>query len=112
MSKGLSVSEIVQVELVMMPVAAPTRNFGALLILGASPVIDLEERLRIYTDFQGVAQDFGVDARARPRPAHCTAKRSHPENRNSTVLQRSKTARSKSASTANRKRFPASICPR
>src|SRR5260364_221110 len=62
MSKGLSVSEIVQVKLVMMPVAAPTRNFGALLILGASPVIDLEERLRIYTDFKGVAQDFGVDA--------------------------------------------------
>ena len=41
---------------------ARTRNFGTLLIIGASGVIDMEERLRAYTGIDGVAADFGMDA--------------------------------------------------
>src|SRR5437763_17900 len=62
MSNGLSVSDIVQVDIVMAPRAAPTRNFGALLVLGASQVIDIEARIRSYSGLGSVAQDFGVKA--------------------------------------------------
>ncbi|MBB3808754.1 DUF3383 domain-containing protein [Pseudochelatococcus contaminans] len=62
MAKGLSVSNVVNVTLNMSPMAAPRRNFGALLIAGASPVIDIAERIRRYTAIDGIAQDFGTDA--------------------------------------------------
>ena len=59
---GLSVSSIVNVQVVMAPIAAQTRNFGSLLILGDSGVIDTNERLRQYTTLDGVASDFGTVA--------------------------------------------------
>lgn len=59
---GLSVSSIVNVQVVMAPIAAQTRNFGSLLILGDSGVIDTTERLRQYTTLDGVASDFGTTA--------------------------------------------------
>lgn len=62
MSLGLAVSDIVNVSIVMSPVAAPTRNFGALLLLGSSNVIDTGERIRSYSNIEGVAQDFGTTA--------------------------------------------------
>lgn len=62
MSLGLSVSDVINVSIVMSPVAAPTRNFGALLLLGSSPVIDTGERIRSYSTIDGVAQDFGTSA--------------------------------------------------
>lgn len=57
---GLSVSDIVNVQIVMSPKAAMTRNFGSLLILGDSPVVDTVERLRLYKSADAVAQDFGT----------------------------------------------------
>lgn len=62
MSLGLSVSDVVNVQVVMSPKAAATRNFGSLLILGASNVIDTNERLRLYTSLDAVATDFGTTA--------------------------------------------------
>lgn len=59
---GLSVSDVVNVQIVMSPKAAQTRNFGSLLILGDSNVIDTTERLRSYSSIDGIAADFGTSA--------------------------------------------------
>lgn len=59
---GLSLNDVVNVQIVMSPKAAQTRNFGSLLILGDSGVIDTTERLRFYTGIDGVAADFGTTA--------------------------------------------------
>ena len=59
---GLPVSNVVNVSVVMSPTAAQGRNFGSLLILGDSPVIDVVERLRLYSSLTAVAQDFGTTA--------------------------------------------------
>jgi len=62
MAAGLSVSDVVNVDIVMSPLATPYRNFGAGLIVGASNVIDTYERIRAYTTISGVAADFGTTA--------------------------------------------------
>lgn len=59
---GLNVSRVVNVQVVMAPKAAQTRNFGSLLILGDSSVIDTTERLREYNDIDSIASDFGTAA--------------------------------------------------
>ncbi|EMF4744751.1 DUF3383 family protein, partial [Yersinia enterocolitica] len=38
------------------------RNFGSLLVVGPSPVIDAHERLRSYSGATDIASDFGLDA--------------------------------------------------
>ncbi|MQL46621.1 DUF3383 family protein [Photorhabdus khanii] len=58
--QGLPVSNIINVTLNMAPHAAQSRNFGALLIIGASNVINTHERLRLYSDIDGVGTDFGL----------------------------------------------------
>ncbi|MCW7764579.1 DUF3383 domain-containing protein [Photorhabdus luminescens] len=58
--QGLPVSNIINVTLNMAPHAAQSRNFGALLIIGASNVINPHERLRRYSDIDGVGADFGL----------------------------------------------------
>lgn len=58
----LPVSEVVNVTIEMSPVAAALRNFGAMLVLGTSDVIDTDERLRTYSGVEGIAADFGTDA--------------------------------------------------
>lgn len=60
MAKALSVDRVVKVTINLQPLAAGRRNFGVLLIVGASDVIDMEERIRAYTGIDGVAADFGV----------------------------------------------------
>lgn len=62
MVQGLSVSRLVNVSINLQPQAAPRRNFGTVLIAGDSNVIDGFERIRAYTDLDGVAQDFGINA--------------------------------------------------
>lgn len=98
MARALSVDRVVRVGINLQPMAAARRNFGTLLIIGASGVIDMEERLRAYTGIDGVAADFGMDApeyRAAelyfsqsPRPAQLCVGRwgknphpSHPQGR-------------------------------
>lgn len=62
MSQGLPVSNIVNVTVSMAARAAQSRNYGALLVIGASEIIDAHERMRVYSGISGVAADFGVDA--------------------------------------------------
>lgn len=58
MAAGLPISDIVRVTTSLTPVAAPTRNFGAGLHIGAAPTIDTNERLRVYPNMQAVSADF------------------------------------------------------
>ena len=60
MASGLNVSDVVNVTINLSPLAAAQRNFGALLIVGSSDVIDTNERIRQYSDLDGVAEDFGT----------------------------------------------------
>ncbi|QCT22427.1 DUF3383 domain-containing protein [Jejubacter calystegiae] len=62
MSQGLPVSDVVNVTVNMAARAAQARNFGSLLIVGGSEVIDGRERLRAYSDISGVSADFGTDS--------------------------------------------------
>lgn len=62
MKQGLPVSNVVNVDVIMSPVAAQGRNFGALLILGTSTVIPLTERIREYSAIEDIGEDFGVDS--------------------------------------------------
>lgn len=58
----LAISDVVNVQIVMSPKAAAVRDFGALLVLGSSPVIDVSEGLRQYSSTDGVVSDFGTSA--------------------------------------------------
>lgn len=58
----LPVNRIVNVMIQMSPLAAATRNFGAMLIVGASDVIDTQERIRAYSSVTDIANDFGTSA--------------------------------------------------
>ena len=58
----LPVNRIVNVKIQMSPMAAAFRNFGAMLIVGSSDVIDVAERIRAYSSVTEVAADFGTSA--------------------------------------------------
>lgn len=58
----LPISRVVNVQIQMAPLAAQLRNFGAMLIIGASDVITVAERIRTYSSAQEVAADFGAQA--------------------------------------------------
>jgi Protein of unknown function (DUF3383) len=60
MAHGLNIQDVVNVQVNLTPLAAAFRNFGALLIVGSTPVIDVAERIRVYTTLSGVADDFGT----------------------------------------------------
>lgn len=60
--QGLPVRNVVGVAINMALRAAQARNFGSLLIIGASPVIDASERMRAYSGITGVQSDFGIRA--------------------------------------------------
>jgi len=62
MASGLPVSDVVNVSVSISPVAAPTRNFGAALIVGPSAVIDTVERIRAYPNLAGVTGDFPTNS--------------------------------------------------
>ena len=61
---GLSVSDLISVSVELSPTSAQTQNFGSLLLLDASSVIDTDERLRHYTSIDGVAADHGTSSEA------------------------------------------------
>lgn len=62
MADGLSLNAIVSVEEQLQPQGATGRNFGNLLILGDSDVVDITERLRLYTDLDDIGTDYGTTA--------------------------------------------------
>jgi len=55
---GLSVSDVVNVAVSLTPTAAAQRNFGSLIIIGDSGVIDTTTRYRQYSSLASVAGDF------------------------------------------------------
>lgn len=59
---GLSPNDLVNVTVSLSPTASAIRNFGSLLILGSSPVIDTNERRRLYASLAAVGSDFGQSA--------------------------------------------------
>lgn len=62
MANVLPVSSVVSVTVDMAPRAAQLRNFGAALIIGATDVIDVSERIRTYasSEIDTIATDFGT----------------------------------------------------
>lgn len=58
MAAGLSVSDVVNVQIVLTPTPAALRNFGVLQLIGASNVIDTTSRVRNYSSLDEVAADF------------------------------------------------------
>lgn len=59
---ALSIKRIVNVSMSLSPLAAQSRGFGTLCILGDSDVITAAEGFRSYTGYDAVAEDFGPDA--------------------------------------------------
>ena len=59
---GLSVNDVVNVQIQMAPVAAQQRNFGSLLILGDSQIIDVVSRYRLYTGLTAIETDYGTSS--------------------------------------------------
>jgi hypothetical protein len=62
MAQGLPVSNVVNVDVIMSPVAA-TGVTSVRLILGTSTVIPVSERIRQYSAIDDIGDDFGVDSR-------------------------------------------------
>lgn len=60
MAQGLAVTDVVNVTVNIAPRAAPTRNFGAALLVGSTDVIDVGQRIRVYSNLAGVGGDFGT----------------------------------------------------
>ncbi len=57
---GLALSDIITSQIDMAPTAGTARNFGNLLILGDSNVIDVQTRLRLYQGLTAIGADFGT----------------------------------------------------
>jgi Protein of unknown function (DUF3383) len=62
MSNGLPVSRLIDVTINMSPLAAQGANLNTALLLGASPVIDTNERMRSYGSIAEISSDFGTTA--------------------------------------------------
>lgn len=62
MSNGLPVSRLINVTINMSPLAAQGANLNTALFLGASAVIDVNERMRSYGSIDEVVSDFGTSA--------------------------------------------------
>lgn len=62
MSNGLPVSRLINVTINMSPLAAQGANLNTAVFLGASAVIDTNERMRSYGTIAEVAADFGTSA--------------------------------------------------
>jgi hypothetical protein len=62
MAQGLSVSRLINVDLVLSPLSAQFQNFDTCMVVGTSDVINVEERYREYNSLTEVATDFGTSA--------------------------------------------------
>jgi len=61
-SNNLPVSRLINVDVVLTPLAAQSQDLSTLLVLGTSDVIDVTERIRTYSTLADVAADFGTTA--------------------------------------------------
>ena len=62
MNPALDVSDIVPVSINLSPTAIPYSNFGTLLIMGTSTVIDVLQRVRQYSNIGQILADFGLNS--------------------------------------------------
>lgn len=63
MVKGLAVSDLVNVQVTLEPTAVPLRNFGMPLFVDSTQgVIDIEERIRLYSTIEQVVEDWGTES--------------------------------------------------
>lgn len=62
MANGLPVKRLINVTINMSPLAAQGANLNTALFLGASAVIDTNERMRSYGSIDEVVSDFGASA--------------------------------------------------
>lgn len=62
MPATLPISRLIGLTVSLSPQAAQAQNVSTLLVLGASEVIDVVARLRIYTTLAQVSTDFGTSA--------------------------------------------------
>lgn len=60
MTTGLSVNRLIDVQLVLSPVAAQGANLNSLLIVGDTNEINVSERIRSYNSLEDVAADFST----------------------------------------------------
>ncbi len=60
MPTGLNTARVANVTVSLAPIAAAKRNFGAMLFLGSSNIIDTVERIREFDGLDSVASTFGV----------------------------------------------------
>lgn len=60
MTIGLPVSRLINVDVILTPLAAQAPNLNTCLIVGSSNVIDVSERIRSYGSIEEVAVDFGT----------------------------------------------------
>jgi len=57
---GLDPSRVARVDIITAPTAVAGRDFGNLLMLSDSPVIDVVERIRDYSSLDSIAKDLGT----------------------------------------------------
>jgi hypothetical protein len=62
MPTGLDLSRVVNVSINLSPTLATYRNFGDLVIIGSTNVIDTSERIRLYNDLPSIATAYGTTA--------------------------------------------------
>ncbi|WP_090138317.1 DUF3383 family protein [Kosakonia oryziphila] len=62
MQKGLPLSRVTNVTVMLSARAAQGRNFGSMLLLGDSTVIPISERMRLYSSADDIGDDFGVES--------------------------------------------------
>lgn len=62
MPQGLPVSRLINVDVILTPLAAQAPNLNSCLVIGSSDVITTAERIRSYDDIEEVATDFGINA--------------------------------------------------
>jgi hypothetical protein len=59
MNRGLSVSGVVNVDVVISPIAAAYKNFGIPVFITDEEIIDIGERVRFYRNIDEVIEEFG-----------------------------------------------------
>lgn len=59
MNRGLSVSNVVNVDIFISPLAAGFQNFGSMLAITPEDVIDVGERVRDFENLDEVIEEFG-----------------------------------------------------
>lgn len=62
MTSGLPVNRLINVDIILTPIAAQAPNLNSCLIVGSSSVINTAERIRSYGSIEEVAADFGTSA--------------------------------------------------